>query len=277
MIVNGKATESLSLTDRSIHYGDGSFTTMRVVNGHIQLFDDHLTRLKEANQRLFIEFDNWEYLKSSALKYAHEIQSGVMKAVITRGSGGRGYGTHGVEGSSFILFHSSVPNYYQQWIKSGIEVGLSQHYLAKQPMLAGLKHLNRLEQVLIRREVEQSSYDDLLVCDQDGKLIEASMANVFWLIDKCWYTPKLDKCGVEGVMRNHVKRIINQSDSGVLEDSASPEVLKSADELFICNSVMGIVPVNRLYLPEYDHALSFENKKASALRETMTLSKETCE
>ena len=216
-------------------------------------------RLQEANQKLFIEFDNWELFKQSALKYAKNIESGVLKAVITRGSGGRGYGVDGVKGSSFILYHSEKPSHYIDWFKAGITAGLSQHKLAKQPLLAGLKHLNRLEQVLIRREVELSPYDDLLVCDQDGILVEASMANLFWLTKQGWRTPKLDNSGVNGVMRNQVKAFLNQGGSDLKEVSVLPDELRDANEVFVCNSVMGIVSINRLYLSKEEPPMSYED------------------
>lgn len=272
VIVNGEVNSVLPITDRAVQYGDGSFTTMRVCNSKIQLFALHMERLREANQRLRINFEKWSVLEQSVQEQAHEIQNGVIKVIITRGSGGRGYGTMGTGPSTFIVTNHARPTHYDEWQNSGINAGVSAIKLAKQPLLAGLKHLNRLEQVMIRREVEESVFSDLLVCDYDGFIIEASMANVFWYKGNQWHTPKLDESGVAGVMRNFIKSHIKQNFNPVLEVKSTLSDLNDADELFICNCVMGVVSVNQLHLDrEVNPVIFFDMCKTQQLREALLL------
>jgi 4-amino-4-deoxychorismate lyase len=115
--------------------------------------------------------------------------------------------------------------------------------LGRNPMLAGIKHLNRLEQVLIRSHLEQTDADEALVLDSEGWVTECCAANVFWRKDDVVYTPRLDQAGVNGIMRQFCMRMLAQSPFKIVDVYAREEDVMQADEMVVCNALMPVVPV----------------------------------
>ncbi|MDU7188227.1 MAG: aminodeoxychorismate lyase, partial [Klebsiella sp.] len=148
-LINGAESETLAVNDRSVQFGDGCFTTARIVRGRVQLLSAHLARLQKACEQLFIPYDDWALLAQEMAHLAQPHQDGVLKVIITRGAGGRGYSAAGCVNPVRILSVSPWPEHYLRWREEGISVTLSPVRLGRNPSLAGLKHLNRLEQVLI--------------------------------------------------------------------------------------------------------------------------------
>jgi 4-amino-4-deoxychorismate lyase len=243
MIVSGHPQTQLNIADRAVQYGDGCFTTLAVRHGRAELWNDHLTRLKLSCQRLHIVFSAWNELQAHVKTLISDQAEVVLKIIISRGEGGRGYGAAGVGQPSYILNLHPMPQHYQQWRAEGIDLGLSPIKLARQPLLAGIKHLNRLEQVLIKYELEKSGYLDAVVCDTEHMMVETSAANLFWRQGALWYTPELVNSGVEGLMRNLVMDIFQQKSVPIQTVSARISSLQQADAVFICNSLMGVVPI----------------------------------
>lgn len=246
MIVNGQSQTFLKLSDRSIHYGDGCFTTISVTNGQAELWDKHLHRLKNACERLYIPFTAWQRLQIDVESLIVDKPNAVLKIIISRGEGGRGYGTQNVSSPNCIISLHDKPNHYDTWRQEGISVTVSPITLGKQSLLAGIKHLNRLEQVLIKQSLQQTDYVDALVCDTDNMLVETSIGNLFWRQGPVWYTPELIYAGVEGVMRNHVIdkiREFSQLKEPIQEVRATIHSLTKADEAFVCNSLLKVVPI----------------------------------
>lgn len=246
MIVNGQQTTQINIADRATQYGDGCFTTMAVDFGDVAHWEAHLTRLKNSCDRLYIAFERWDELRHWVFELAHNYQSCVIKVMISRGEGGRGYGIAGTGNPSYIITRHDMPAHYSTWRNNGIELNVSTITLAKQPLLAGLKHLNRLEQVLVKRELEQDAFHDCIVMDTDNLIVETSAGNLFWHKDDTWFTPSLSYSGVEGVMRNHVIELFKAMGSQILECRNSLDILQQASEVFVCNSLMGVVPVNAI-------------------------------
>ncbi|VFS38394.1 putative aminodeoxychorismate lyase [Yokenella regensburgei] len=145
---------------------------------------------------------------------------------------------------SRILSTSPAPAHYSRWQEEGITLALSPVQVGRNPLLAGLKHLNRLEQVLIRAHLEQTDADEALVLDSDGWVTECCAANVFWRAGDTVFTPRLDQAGVNGIMRQHCLALLAQSRYRVVEVHARIEAVRQADEVCICNALMPIVPVN---------------------------------
>ncbi len=237
-LVNGQQQAQISLTDRGLAYGDGLFTTAKVVNGQVEFLAEHLARLVDGCRYLAINYDH-----QALLAEINEITSSqnvaVLKIIITSGRGGRGYSRQGVEQSQRILTIHSLPAHYQTWSEQGITLENSQQQLGINPMLKGLKHLNRLEQVLIRTELDNADCDDLLVTDINGRIVETSCANVFWFANNQLFTPNIISSGVAGVYR----KLLLANDSDIVQLDARQEQLNVVQAMFICNSVMGIVPV----------------------------------
>jgi 4-amino-4-deoxychorismate lyase len=223
--------------DRSFNYGDGIFTTMQVHGGKIQLWPLHLRRLQYGAARLGFGVIDWSQLQHAAEAAKTQTEQ-VIKILISRGEGGRGYGTAGIKVPRVYISSSELPD-YSQARQQGICLGLAKLQLAVQPLLAGIKHTNRLEQVLLKQELATTAFDDLLVLDQLGFITEASAANVFFYRDGQWHTPELKRAGVEGVMRQHIMQ-----QHHITEVSWKADELNTIEAMFICNALMGIVPVH---------------------------------
>ncbi|PVZ87964.1 aminodeoxychorismate lyase [Serratia sp. S1B] len=242
--VNGQQHDALALSDRGLQFGDGCFTTARVVNGEIDLLPWHLERMQQAAQRLLLPTVDWCALEHEMQHAAKSITLGVIKAILTRGSGGRGYSPQGCGHPTRIVARSTYPAHYLPWRDRGITLELSPVRLARNPQLAGLKHLNRLEQVLIRAHLDQGDAQEALVLDTRGILVECCAANLFWRKGMCVFTPSLDQAGVAGVMRRRVIELLAESEYTLHEASEPLETLASADEVLVCNALMPLLPVN---------------------------------
>jgi 4-amino-4-deoxychorismate lyase len=249
MIVNGQKQQYIEIADRALQYGDGCFTTMAYRNGRLELFNAHINRLKLACKTLYIEFDKWSELGICIVDSLKATDDCVVKVIITRGVGGRGYSPEGATNPSFIITHHTIPVHYTLWRTKGIKLTISPITLACQPLLAGIKHLNRLEQVLVKKVLAQTGYDDAVVCDTQQKVIETSVGNLFWFKDNTWYTSDLSGSGVEGVMRNHVLDVMLEKKLECRVVKQEVSALFSAQQLFVCNSLMMLVPVVSLFNP----------------------------
>jgi 4-amino-4-deoxychorismate lyase len=237
--INGLQVNLLSVKNRGLNYGDGLFTTAKIFNGEIEMLDHHLQRLEDGCAWLNIPMVSLSELTQELKAVALPHLKAVIKIVITAGEGGRGYSRIGISPPSVIINISSFPEHYDYWQTKGINLGISQLQLGVNPMLGGLKHLNRLEQVLIRQELDQRDEDDLLVTNIDGYVVESSCANVFWLIDGKLNTPKISSSGIAGLMR---AKILAKMPETIIKDFTIND-LEQVQAMFICNSVMGIVPI----------------------------------
>ncbi len=244
--VNGKPDSQIPLGDRGLHYGDGCFTTARVHKGKIQLLERHIQRLKQATVLLLMAEIDWHQLENEIQQAAMQIDDGVLKVMLTRGSGGRGYSVNDVTCPTRIMASSPFPQHYSEWREQGIALVLCPLKLAKNAMLAGVKHLNRLEQVLIRAELDKCGAQEGIVLDTDDRLIECCAANFFWRQGWHVFTPRLDHAGVNGIMRQHIMSVLADSPYQLEEVSVPFEALALADEVFICNALMPIIPVKQI-------------------------------
>ncbi|GAA5137039.1 aminodeoxychorismate lyase [Thalassotalea piscium] len=237
--VNGIQTTDLSINDRGLSYGDGFFTTAKIFNGRIEFQQCHIERLKKASKVLSIAPLNFDKINKDITELALSYSLAVIKIVITAGKGGRGYARPESLTPSIIISIFDFPSHYKQWQQQGISLGIAQAKLGLNPLLQGIKHLNRLEQVLIRAELDQSIFDELLVCDFNNNIIEVSSANIFWKIDSCWFTANVGSAGVNGVIRQQILALFPD----VKVVSSPVNILDEASTMFVCNSVMGIVPI----------------------------------
>ena len=202
--INGQQTDQLSIADRGLAYGDGIFTTAKIHHGQVEMLEQHIKRLKSSCQRLGIEGLNFNRLKEELSQLALTYPLAVLKVLISAGQGGRGYSRIGVNTPTVIISSFDFPLFYVKWQQQGIWVGDSQTQLGINPLLAGIKHLNRLEQVFVRKELDSRVEDDLLVYNINNRLVESSSSNVFWFKGQELYTPKITDAGVAGLMRDAV-------------------------------------------------------------------------
>jgi len=248
VLINGVESKYIDAMDRGLAYGDGLFSTMKVQSGQIQLWDFHLQRLQLGAQRLSFPEVDWALLTHEVNHVAQRIadkKQHVIKIIITRGSGGRGYSSAGCDSPQRIISTGNYPDFYRQWQCEGIELIQCESQLAINKQLAGLKTLNRLEQVLIKKELESKQALEGIVCDNNGYVIEACTANVFIYLDNQWKTPLLDGSGVAGVLRRQVIERALQAGMTIVEEPIHISRLAHAQAICLSNALMGIVPVKQ--------------------------------
>lgn len=250
-LIDGKEACSLDLADRAIHYGDGIFTTLPVKAGAPAFLRDHLARLRRDASALRLPFPGETILREEALRLAAAQPEAVLKIVLTRGVGGRGYRLPERPSGTRILSLHPKPAYPQELATAGIEARWCRTRLGLNPALAGIKHLNRLEQILARAEWNDDAIREGLLLDYEGFLIEGVASNVFLAKKGRLHTPSLDRCGVAGVLRARIMACARDWGTVVEERRIRPEEAYEADELFVCNSVIGVWPVRRLETREF--------------------------
>lgn len=252
--VDGQESETVALSDRGLQYGDGLFETILVRGGHPRLMEAHEQRLLRSAAILGISLESAP-LRCRIRDFLHTeagsrpVGDGIVKVLVTRGSGGRGYRPPADPSPRLILQWHALPSGIQKQREEGIAVQLCRHPVSINPALAGLKHLNRLDQVLASRELTPP-FEEGIMCDPDGHIVEGTRSNLFLVRDGVLQTPSLQRCGVGGIMKAEVVRQASLSAIPVQEIEAEPAALAQAREIFITNSIIGIVPVIRVALSE---------------------------
>ena len=240
--VDGQPADTVPLKDRGLAYGDGLFETIAVKAGQPLLLDRHLRRLEEGCQRLALVADP-ALVRREVLGFAATLGDGVLKLILTRGDSLRGYGINPGAPVRRILQGSAPAPYPLAHATDGIRLFACATRLAEQPLLAGLKHLNRLEQVIARAEWQDAEHAEGLMLDTSGRVIEGVFSNLFMVRNGLLLTADLSRCGVAGVMRAEVLAQAQALGIPVAVADISVEQLQHADEVFVCNSVYGIWPV----------------------------------
>ena len=243
--VDGQPATQLSILDRGLAYGDGLFETIAVQRGQPRLLARHLARLQQGAQRLSLTLD-LQAVQIELLAFCAELGEGVAKLIVTRGEGLRGYAPPQSSRPCRVLLGSPAPTYPSEHAEQGVRLFPCVTRLAEQPLLAGLKHLNRLEQVLARAEWQNPAYAEGLMCDSAGRVIEGVYSNLFLCKDGQLLTAELSRCGVAGVMRAEVLAQAERLGIAVHIRDISRAELLAADEVFLCNSLYGIWPVREL-------------------------------
>ena len=242
-LVNGEPGGVISIHDRGLQFGDGVFETVAVQSGEPLCREAHFARLEAGCRKLSIACPDRNLLEQEARQLCRRRAAAVLKIVITRGAGGRGYGLPEEVAPNRMLTLHERPVYPAAYYREGIPSYICARRLAHQPELAGVKHLNRLEQVLLRAEIAATPYPEGVALDPFGNVIEGSMSNLFMIKNGKLATPDLSRCGIEGVVR---KSIIERNEAAGIETGIreiKPEELYEADEVFYCNSVIGVWPV----------------------------------
>jgi 4-amino-4-deoxychorismate lyase len=245
--IDGIRAETLPADDRGLHYGDGLFETLLVRAGSVRFLETHLARLASGCQRLGIGFDSMPALRADiATAISLAPPEAVLKIIVTRGSATRrGYTPAGNELARRIV--SSWPESpLPAALAEGVDLCVSTHRLAENPTLAGIKHLSRIVNVMAAAEASKSACFDALMLDGAGRVISGAMSNVFIVLGTRVLTPRVDRCGVAGVMRAVVLRECKALGIDIVEARFAPDDLFAADEAFITNVRIGVVPVLRV-------------------------------
>lgn len=245
ILFNGQPSDSVPVTDRGLHYGDGLFETLAVINGTPRFWQRHFDRLLIGCTRLKIPAPAEELLLQEIATLSQGKGSCVIKLIITRGSGGRGYRPPHPVTPTRLLICYPFPQYPERNSTAGVEIRLCKATLGCNPLLAGIKHLNRLEQVLARSEWDDDMIAEGLMANHEGNIIEGTMSNIFLVCKGELHTPDLSACGIDGVMRGIVIEQARLLDIPLRITNITPTQLGQGSELFLTNSLIGIWPVNR--------------------------------
>lgn len=203
----------------------------------------HYLRLKQGCERLGITPPKEVDLLDDLKKLSVTESSAVLKLVISRGEGGRGYSAMGVDKATVILSLNPWPDFVETYQRKGIDVRLCQHRLIINPALAGIKHLNRLDQVMARNEWHNDSIKEGLMLDQNDHIVEGVSTNIFIKINDSWLTPPTHTCAVAGIMRDAVLKKAEQTGINIEQRKIHHSELSSAKQMFVTNSIWGLVPV----------------------------------
>jgi len=248
-LVNGEISSLVAANNRGLSYGDGAFETIAMINGTPRFWQLHMDRLAIACDALKIPLVPQQLL----LREVQTVTAGrnlcVVKIILTRGASGRGYAAGSPVAPTRIVSAHAYPEQVQSQAHSGISTRLCGLRLAVQPRLAGIKHLNRLEQVLARSEIDQPGVDEGILLDPEDHVVSATSSNIFLVLGGRLLTPRLDRCGVRGVMR----AAFLQAFRPLCEQRRIMlDMLPDAQEIFLCNAIRGIVPVRKIDHWEYE-------------------------
>jgi len=247
VLLNGSADQRVSPFDRGLHFGDGLFETIACRRGRPRFLTLHLERLASGCERLGIETGGLPDIQTEVRALASEVDSAIIKVILTRGTAlERGYRASGREKATRITFRYAWPTETATESQVGIRVRTARLRLGENPALAGLKSCNRLEQVLARREWTDPGIAESLLFSSSGRLVSGTMSNVFVVEGSRLRTPRLDLCGVAGVMRRVVLREAGRAGMPVQEEVLNVDDLHKAEELFLTNARMGVWPVREL-------------------------------
>lgn len=241
IIINGNPNDSVSSLDRGLLYGDGVFETIAFKNSQLQFWNEHIDRLQHGCNVLAIANVDGQLLRNEIEQLIDDDEQCVFKIIITRGLGQRGYKPT-QQPPTRIIQKFPYPSFPSIYTEDGIDVTLCEYQLSKQTKLSKIKHLNRLEQILSRAEWDDE-FQEGLVCDVNNCVIEATSSNVFFENNHTLFTPNLNACGVEGVLRNAVLQFCKNNDIKFEIRDIKLDEIENITSMFVCNSIIGVWPV----------------------------------
>ena len=243
-LVNGSFNATISPFDRGFAYGDGVFRTIKMVDGLPEHWPQHYQKLVADCAAINIVCPSAELLISDLQQLftpdtQSEENSAVAKIIITRGEGNRGYTPPAITAPMRVVTKSAMPQYAEERFSDGVHLTVCETRLAAQPKLAGIKSLNRLENVLARMEWASADIADGIMLDMHDNVIECTAANIFARFGNSLITPSLMQCGIAGITRQRIINIAHTLSLKVHEENVDLKKLLSADEVIICNSLYG--------------------------------------
>ncbi len=245
ILIDGQPGETITVHDRGFNYGDGLFETIAVFRGEPVFLRQHLNRLAEGCRRLGIPPPDPDILADEVRRVAGGAGKRVVKIIVTRGSGGRGYRPPENPAPHRVVAGLDWPQRPPEWWRDGVAVRICRTPLGCNPALAGLKQLGRLEQVTAAAELADGEAEGLMI-GPAGQVVEGTMSNLFLVQDGTVHTPELSGCGVAGIVRGEILARCAELGIGTQERVVVPAELFQAEEIFLTNSLIGIWPVRRL-------------------------------
>lgn len=246
ILINGVPQECVDATDRGLAYGDGVFRTLIVRDGNAVAWSHHCAKLSQDCAALKLPQPDFSVLASEVSAATQSGGEHAVKIIITRGKGPRGYTPPRAVETCRIVISGPGPRYPAEFSTTGVRLRVCSLRLAAQPALAGVKHLNRLENVLARSEWDDSAVPEGLLLDAAGNVVSGTMSNVIILEGEHLLTPDLSRCGVAGVTRRRVMAAARREGIACLEAEISLSRLRAADAVVLVNSLIGVWPAREL-------------------------------
>jgi len=234
---------AIAVEDRGLHYGDGVFESALLTRGRVRFLDQHLRRLALGCERLGIVPPDPAVLRSDVQQLSGSAERAVLKIIVTRGIGPRGYRPSSRSKATRVVALYPPP---QLPATSGLVLRWCETRVGRNVRLAGIKHLNRLEQVLAQAEWQDDTIAEGLMLDTEGELVSGTASNVFLVRSDALVTPDVRFCGVRGIMRGEVLRVAKELGIAVSEEPLWPHDVEAASEVFITSSVRGVRSVAEL-------------------------------
>jgi len=248
-LIDGEISERISAADRGLHFGDGLFETIAVIGGQPRFWQGHMDRLSAGCEQLGLPVTPQSILLREVNTMSAGMPTCLVKIIITRGISGIGYAAGSSVTPNRIVCSYAWPAEESKPGIIGVQTRICELRLGIQPALGGLNHLNRLEQVIARSEWQDPSIGEGILLDREDHVISGVSSNIFLVYSGRLLTPRLDRCGVRGVMRG---AILNAFRSRCEQRRLLLDMLPDSDEIFICDSVHGVLPVVRIDHWEYD-------------------------
>lgn len=245
ILVDGEPATVIDARDRGLAYGDGVFRTLKCLAGAPLWWRDQFDTLRRDCAALALSVPDGDALRDEVGRVAAGADC-VVKILVTRGSGARGYAPPAGTPSTRVVMASALPPMAQSGAPADVMARLCSLRLAAQPRLAGVKHLNRLENVLARAEWNDPACYEGLLCDASGQLVGGTQSNLFWLEGNTLCTPPLDDCGIAGVTRTRLLRRAGRLGLASRFERCLPAAILAADEVLIGNSLIGIRRLARI-------------------------------
>jgi len=242
VLIDGEEQEKVSVFNRNMQYGDGLFETCITSNNQILFWMYHFSRLTAGCEKLNIkkiDEDVWLRDIKKAFSLSSE-KSCVVKLILSRGNSLRGYGyKDDIEPVRVVI----ISEMQQSLMNNEFALEYSKSGYHSNPQLAGIKHCNRLEQVLARSYL---SSNEAIMLDEKENVISVTQGNIYFIFGNKLLTPKLDRCGVVGSRRSLILELASSLKIDTLVSNISINQVQQADEVFISNSVIGIQPIQSI-------------------------------
>lgn len=248
-LVDGELAPGISAADRGLHYGDGLFETLAVFDGQPRFWQGHMDRLAVGCERLDLPVPPQSVLLREVQTVAAGRARCMVKIILTRGPSGIGFRPRAISEATRVVSAYAWPETEGQPELVGVDTRICRLRLGIQPELAGLNHLNRLEQVMARSEWNDPTIHEGILLDREDHVISAIRSNIFLVFGGRILTPRLDRCGIRGVMRSAILAAFRERCE---QRRVTLDMLPEADEVFLCNVLHGVYPVRRIDHWEYE-------------------------
>ena len=252
ILINGKKDNRISVNDRAFQYGDGIFETIAYKNNTLIYWNEHIQRLNNACRILQLNIiDEKTWLNDIKKVISDNQQDLVIKLIYSRGNGQRGYKIAEPVEPVRVVMSSPLPVYADELHDSGVKLMVCKTPASSNSRLAGIKHLNKLDNVLARNEWSDDEIFEGLMLDDYGNVIEGTMTNIFAVKNNSLYTPILKRSGVNGIIRQRIIDLAKNDNIVTQQIEIKLDKLLKMDEIFISNSLIDLCPVKQIDNNQY--------------------------